>query len=109
MNTCFPTAQEMSRREIFTGVTVSTSVCEHMMLSLAELQPDAVVATHSHPHEQVGVVLQGRVRFFIGPEEKVLGAGDLFCIPGNTPHRVTVVEGPARVLDIFHPVRDEYR
>ncbi len=79
------------------------------MLSLAELEPHAVVAEHAHPHEQVGIVLEGKVTFFIGNEQKTLQPGDIFCIPGNVKHKVVVLDQPAKVLDIFHPVREEYR
>jgi quercetin dioxygenase-like cupin family protein len=80
-----------------------------MMLSLVDLAPHAVVAEHSHPHEQVGMVLQGRMIFIIGGEEKTLGPGDMFRIPGNTPHRAMALDQPVRALDIFYPVREEYR
>lgn len=109
MSQYFPTPAEMSRHGIFPGVTIRTCSCEHMMLSLADLEPGAVVAEHAHPHEQVGIVLEGRVRFHIGGEEKLLGPGDLFRIPGHVRHHVTVLDQPARILDIFHPLRDEYR
>jgi quercetin dioxygenase-like cupin family protein len=105
----FPTADECGRHTIFPGVTIRTCAAEHMMMSLVELQPGAVVEEHSHPHEQVGLLLQGRATFYIGDEHKTLQAGDFFRIPGNVPHRVVVVDGPCRALDIFHPIREEYR
>jgi quercetin dioxygenase-like cupin family protein len=109
MSRFFPTAEEMSPHTIFPGVHLKTCAAEHMMLSVVHLEPHAVVQEHSHPHEQVGMVLEGRVQFFIGGEQKTLEAGDLFRIPGNVPHKVIVLQGPARVLDIFHPIREDYR
>ena len=64
---------------------------------------------HSHPHEQVGFVIQGRVTFAIGGETKTLQAGEMFRIPGNTKHSVVALDEGAKVLDIFNPVRDDYR
>lgn len=109
MSAYFPTAEDLSRHNIFPGVVVNTCACEHMMLSLAELAAGSVVQEHSHPHEQVGLVLEGRLVFRIGGEEKTLGPGDFFRIPGGVRHQVVTLDRPARVLDIFHPVRDEYR
>ncbi len=109
MSLFFPTADEMSRHQIFPGVTIHTCAAEKMMISIVDLEPHAVVAEHSHPHEQVGRVLQGRVTFFIGGEQKTLQAGDMFRIPGNTPHRVIALDEPARVIDIFNPIREDYR
>jgi quercetin dioxygenase-like cupin family protein len=99
----------MGRHAIFAGVTVETCAAEKMMLSLATLQPGAVVEEHSHPHEQVGIVLEGRLLFTIGGEEKTLGPGDLFRIPGNVRHKVVALDQPAKALDIFCPIREEYR
>jgi len=64
---------------------------------------------HAHPHEQVGMLLEGRATFFIGDEQKTLEAGDLYRIPGNVLHKVIVLDQPTRALDIFYPVREEYR
>lgn len=109
MSMYFPSADECNRLTICPGVNLRTCAAEQMMLSVADLEAHAVVPEHRHPHEQVGVVLEGEVTFYIGDEHKTLRAGDLFRIPGNTPHRVVALDRPARVLDIFHPIRDEYR
>jgi quercetin dioxygenase-like cupin family protein len=109
MSAYFPTAAECSHHTIFPGVEIVTCACEKMMMSYVELQPGAIVAEHSHPHEQVGMILEGRAQFFIGGEEKVLGKGDMYRIPGNVKHRVVALEELVKVLDIFHPVREDYR
>jgi quercetin dioxygenase-like cupin family protein len=109
MSLFFPTPDEMSRHRIFPGVTVTTCAAEKMMMSLAELQPHAVVETHAHPHEQVGLVLQGRAIFHIGDEQKTLQPGDMFRIPGNVPHRVVALEELFRAIDVFYPIREDYR
>jgi quercetin dioxygenase-like cupin family protein len=108
MSLYFPEPSECSRHTIFPGVQVRTCAAEKMMLSVAELQPHAVVEEHAHPHEQVGMVLAGRAVFFIGGEEKTLGPGDMFRIPGGVRHRVIALDEPVRALDVFYPVREDY-
>jgi quercetin dioxygenase-like cupin family protein len=105
----FPSADEFAQHRIFPGVEVRTCVCERLMLSVAQFEPNAVVEEHEHPHEQVGIVLEGRAIFFIGTEQKTLGPGDLFRIPGGVRHRVVALDAPVKALDIFYPIRDEYR
>jgi quercetin dioxygenase-like cupin family protein len=109
MSLFFPTPAELGRHTIFPGVHIQTAAAERMMLSVVDLEPHAVVAEHSHPHEQVGMLLAGRAVFTIGGEEKTLQAGDLYRIPGNVPHKVVALDQPVRALDIFHPIREEYR
>lgn len=47
--------------------------------------------THQHPHEQIMVVLKGRLRARLGDEEAVLDAGSGFHAPPNVPHGVTAL------------------
>lgn len=108
MSDYFVDKSNCTHRTIFPGVEIHTSACQQMMLSLVDLQPGAVVEAHSHPHEQVGMVLGGRARFFVGDEEKVLGQGDMYRIPGGVTHRVVALEEGAQALDIFHPIREDY-
>lgn len=109
MSQYFPTPDECSRHTIFPGVHIATAACGQMMLSVVDIEPHAVVEEHQHPHEQVGMLLSGQAVFYIGGEEKTLRAGDLYRIPGNTRHRVVALEEPVKALDIFAPVREEYR
>lgn len=108
MSAFFPTAAECNNKTIFPGVTILTCACDKMMLSFVDLQPHAVVAEHSHPHEQVGMVLEGRATFYIGGEEKTLSKGDMYRIPGNVKHRVVALDVAVKALDIFTPIREDY-
>ena len=109
MSLYFPTPEELGRHTIFPGVTLQSCAAEKMMLSLVDLAPGSVVDEHSHPHEQVGMVVRGRAVFVIGGEERTLSAGDLYRIPGGVRHKVRALEEPVQALDIFTPVREEYR
>jgi quercetin dioxygenase-like cupin family protein len=79
------------------------------MVSVVDLRPGSVVEEHSHPHDQVGVMVLGRAVFTVGGETRTLQAGDVYCIPGGVPHKVVTLEDPARAVDIFTPPREEYR
>ena len=109
MSQYFPTPDECARHAIFPGVTIATCSCDRMMLSVVDLAPHSVVAEHEHPHEQVGILLSGRAIFFIGDEQKTLQPGDLYRIPGTIRHKVIALDEPVKALDIFTPVREEYR
>ena len=111
MSMFFPTSDECSRHDIFPGVRITTCACEKLMLSYVELEPGSVVAEHSHPHEQVGMMIEGQAHFFIGDENKILSKGDMWRIPGGVKHRVVALGKPGdivRALDIFTPIREDY-
>lgn len=96
-------------KELAPDVVARTFWGEKMLLSVVEMGPGSVVPDHSHPHEQAGVVLEGELTMTIAGETKVLRAGDAYIIPGNVEHSARAEHGAARVLDIFSPLREEYK
>ena len=79
-----------------------------MMPSLVTFDPGTEVPDHSHPHEQMGIMISGRLEFTVGGHTEILEAGDIWRIPGNVPHRARAIDGPAVALDVFHPIREDY-
>ena len=78
------------------------------MLSWVEFDPGAVVEPHSHPHEQVGLLIEGELTFTIGDQQETVQPGDMWRIPGGVMHSAVAGETPVKALDIFHPVRQDY-
>jgi quercetin dioxygenase-like cupin family protein len=93
---------------LFPGVEAYTMAGERLMLSWVDFEPHAVVPAHSHPHEQIGVLLDGELVFQIADQQRTLGPGDMWRIPGGVVHGVEAGSQGARALDVFHPVRQEY-
>ncbi len=101
---------DLRRKTIFPGVTIATAWADEIMMSVVKFEYEgATVPEHRHPHEQMGMGLQGEFELVIGGEARVITPGDCYAIPGDTPHSARSVNGPARALDVFHPVRDEYK
>jgi quercetin dioxygenase-like cupin family protein len=100
---------ECSHRRIFPGVDIYTTATRHLMLSLVEMEPHAVVEEHSHPHEQMGMMLEGAAEFTIGGQTQTVSAGQMWRIPGGVAHRVVAGDRPVRALDVFHPPREDYQ
>jgi quercetin dioxygenase-like cupin family protein len=98
-----------SRHVIFPGVEILTTAGKNMMLSVVRFQPRAVVEEHSHPHEQIGILLEGRLDFTIGGITRLLSPGDMWRIPSGVLHSVRALDDPVLALDVFHPIREDYR
>ena len=90
------------------GIRLRTPYGEKLMLSLVEFKAGAEVPWHSHPHEQGGVLLSGRMQLTIGAETRTIEPGGMYIIPGNTRHRAVAVDGPAVAMDVFCPIREDY-
>jgi quercetin dioxygenase-like cupin family protein len=82
---------------------------ERMMMALNATLPGHTVPTHSHPHEQVGMVYAGKATLRIGDQQQIVQKGDFYCIPANVSHSDTCIgDEPFIMLDIFYPVREDF-
>lgn len=90
----------ITRRTLADGAT--------MMLCEVTLEQGVEVPTHSHPHEQVGYVVRGRLEMIIDGHGMEVGPGDGYYAPGNVPHAAKALETTV-VVDIFNPPREDYR
>ena len=104
----FVKADQCSAFEIFPGVNIQTMAGKNVMLSVVEMRPGAVVELHDHPHEQIGVLLEGELDFTIGGSQRKLHPGEMWRIPGDVPHTVTAGPQGAKAIDVFNPVREDY-
>jgi quercetin dioxygenase-like cupin family protein len=109
MSRYFPSPSERGRHLIFGNVEITTYAGEHLQMSMVDIPADGVVEWHQHSNEQMGVLVAGRALFLIGDEVKELRPGDMYLMPPNVPHKVIPLGGPARAIDFFYPIRDEYR
>ncbi len=94
--------------QLLPGCRLRTPHGRNIMLSYLEMDEGAVVPLHHHPHEQAGMLLKGRLELTIGDETRTLEPGAMFIIPPDVPHKAVAVGGPATVLDVFSPVREDY-
>lgn len=80
---------------------------ETMTLARVTLRQGALVPMHEHENEQIANVLEGRLRFVVGDEEREVAAGETVPLPANVPHEVEALEDSV-VLDVFSPVRADW-
>lgn len=83
---------------------------EQIMLAHVYLKKGCIVPKHQHENEQMTYILEGKLRFWIGEEEKVtfdVGAGEVLTIPSNVFHKAEALEDTLDV-DIFSPPRQDW-
>ena len=105
----FTTLASLPAKEIFGGaVRGHYAHVDRMTVGEVSLQAGTTIPLHSHPHEQVTYVLSGRFEFTVGRETTVLEPGMAAIIPGNVPHGGRTLTA-CKVIDVFAPVREDYR
>jgi quercetin dioxygenase-like cupin family protein len=108
MSKYFCTKSDCFTKEIFPGVNIFTAHGRHAMISLVEMKPHSRVEPHEHPHEQLGMLLEGEGDFTIGEETRHVRPGDIWRIPGGVVHSLICGDRPIRAMDVFYPIREDY-
>lgn len=91
------------------GIRRFVSTLERVMSVYFEIQPGVRVAEHAHPHEQIGILIQGKTRWRIQGREIIIQGPALYRIPSQVPHEMEVLgEEPALALDVFSPIREDF-
>ncbi len=90
------------------GIEMKTFVYgENSLLTRFHLKKGSLLPRHSHPHEQTGFMVSGKMKLFIGKEEFLAEQGDTWSIKGNVEHSAQVIEDSV-AIEVFSPVREDY-
>jgi quercetin dioxygenase-like cupin family protein len=100
---------EVREFELIAGVVGRPLFGEGAMLNLIEFEPGSTVPVHSHEHEQLGIVLRGTQVLIVDGEEHAMGPMQGYVLPGGVEHSAYCGPEGATVLDVFQPVREDYR
>ena len=105
----FATLASLPAKQLFGGAIRGHYVhLGQMTLGEVVLDANTTVPLHQHPHEQVTYVIEGSFQFTVGAETTVLEPGMAALIPGGVMHGGKTLTA-CRVVDVFSPVREEYR
>lgn len=99
---------KIDTRDLIPGFHVKFVHSSTMTFAHWDIEQGAVLPEHAHPHEQVCNVIQGEFELTIDGESQVLKAGGVGIIPSNAVHSGKAISR-CHVIDVFHPVREDYR
>lgn len=120
-------AEEVEQVEAVDGVHLSALAAgERASVQKFRVDPGQEVPTHDHPHEQVGYLVEGALRFVVGAEttdepqereevngggereEVIVEAGESYVLSGGEPHgAINDGDVPAVGIDVFSPPRTD--
>ena len=99
---------DIEPREIVKGYKARFLHTDTMTLAFWEVEPNAELPTHHHIHEQVSQILEGQFEMTINGITKVHELGSVLVIPSNVPHSGKAITA-CKILDVFNPVREDYK
>ena len=90
------------------GIQVQPVIGEALMTCWIAMEPGAVVAEHSHPNEQLGVVVEGSVSITAEEETREMVVGDAYVVPSDVVHSGVAGADGVLLVETFVPIREEY-
>jgi quercetin dioxygenase-like cupin family protein len=99
---------EVEVRELIPGTTVRFVHSERMTVAHWHFNPGIDLPEHSHPHEQICNVIEGEFELTIDGVPEKMSAGHYCVIPPDAVHSGRSIT-TCRIIDIFSPVREDYR
>lgn len=90
------------------GIERQMVVGQNVMICRFRFAPFKVTPAHSHRHEQMSLIVQGKVKFILGEQERIVGPGDVLHFPSNFWHGATMLEEEVVLIDIFSPIREDF-
>ena len=95
-------------RQLLEGIDLTTLVHgDKTLMGQFILAKGSVIPAHSHPHEQTGIMISGKLRFVVEGEIMDVETGDSWCLPGGVEHSAEALEDSV-VIEVFSPVREDY-
>jgi quercetin dioxygenase-like cupin family protein len=95
-------------RQLIEGVELSTLVHgEKTLMGQFKAAKGSVIPAHSHPHEQTGFMISGKLRFNVDGEIVDVEPGDSWCLAGGIEHSAEALENSI-IIEVFSPVREDY-
>ena len=103
----FYNINELKTQQPAEGVELRIITGAKMSMAFFRLNPGAAIPEHSHPHEQMGTVLQGAIELTIGDETQVVTQGAAYHVLSNQPHSARCLDKAAHILEAFSPPRED--
>lgn len=97
--------QDFPENGVNAGASARVLTGERVQVLRVEFAAGIDYAPHSHPHEQVIIVQQGRFELLLNGERQVVSEGDVIHVPPGIPHGVRLFGERAVTLEVFSPPR----
>src|SRR5690349_11751595 len=78
--------------DVAPGIRRQMVVGENVMICRFTFDPFVVTDEHTHPHEQMTLVMKGKVKFTIEGQATIVSAGDVLHFPPHNRHGATMLD-----------------
>ncbi len=100
--------KDLKAKQILEGITLRAVSGDKTMMTFFEFEPNAVIPSHKHPHEQITYVIEGEMEFTVEEDTRILKNGAGVVILSNQEHSAKILNKPAKAVDAWYPIREDY-
>ena len=105
----FQSVSKLKPARIWDGVLARPLHGDRVTIGFVDIDPGVLVPEHRHDNEQVGFVQRGSVIMTIAGQARELQVGGTYSIAGGVPHSAKAGPDGASVVDVFAPVREDWK
>jgi len=99
---------EIPEKDLVEGIRGKYIHTDNNTVGLINIEEGAVLPAHSHIHEQITQVISGKLEMTIDGITQILESDSIIVIPSNAIHSANALTD-CIVIDIFYPVREDYK
>lgn len=100
--------KDLPTKELIPGFHAKMVHGDQLSWAFWTAKAGAEVPEHHHPHEQMMHVVEGCFEFTLDGKTQRYDAGSVVHIPSHIPHSGKALTD-CQLMDVFTPVREEYR
>ncbi|MDQ6712252.1 MAG: cupin domain-containing protein [Candidatus Dormibacteraeota bacterium] len=105
----FQAVAKLKPARIWDGVLARVVHGDRLTIGFVDIDPNKQVPEHRHENEQVGFVLRGSVTMVVDGQSRELRVGETYTIAGQVPHSAKAGPDGVSVVDVFAPVREDWK
>jgi quercetin dioxygenase-like cupin family protein len=95
-------------KKLVPGITGYYAHGKELTFGYVEITAGSNLPQHHHVHEQITYIVEGQLDMEIDGKIVSLIAGMYCVIPSNVSHGAFAVTD-CKAIDVFHPVREDYK
>jgi len=99
---------ELNELQLADGIGARVVTAESMSVAFVQIAAGSLLPEHHHTNEQVVCVIEGELELTVDGKPHSLVPGKVMVLPPDVPHSGRAVTD-CRVVDVFHPVREDFR